>query len=63
MNYELLGERISCPYCGETIEISVDTSLNEQQYIEDCQVCCRPIELQVSVAHDGSAMVHPRRSD
>ncbi|MEM7279058.1 MAG: CPXCG motif-containing cysteine-rich protein [Pseudomonadota bacterium] len=63
MNYELLGERISCPYCGETIEIDVDPSLTEQQYIEDCQVCCRPIELQVSVAADGSAQVLASCSD
>lgn len=35
---------ISCPYCGETLELSLDASAGEQSYIEDCQVCCRPIE-------------------
>ena len=42
---------ISCPYCGEAITILidqlVDQSVGEQQYIEDCQVCCRPIEVHV----------------
>jgi hypothetical protein len=37
-----------CPYCGELIEVLVDTSVEEQDYIEDCSVCCRPIEFMVS---------------
>jgi hypothetical protein len=41
-----------CPYCGESIEIVVDTSIQEQEYIEDCQVCCRPITLRVEVLGD-----------
>ncbi len=32
-----------CPYCGELIELVIDCSVPEQQYIEDCSVCCRPI--------------------
>ncbi len=44
---------IDCPYCGESIEILVDASIPEQQYIEDCQVCCRPITLKVSVEEGG----------
>ena len=48
---------IDCPYCGESIEILIDASISEQQYIEDCQVCCRPITLTVSVEEDGSARV------
>ena len=39
---------IDCPYCGETIEIMVDTSISQQEYIEDCQVCCRPITLRIT---------------
>jgi hypothetical protein len=51
---------ISCPYCGETITVLIDASLDEQNYIEDCQVCCRPIVLDVSVANDGSINVFAR---
>lgn len=38
---------IQCPYCWETLDISVDPSVPEQEYVEDCQVCCRPILLNV----------------
>lgn len=48
---------IDCPYCGESIQILIDASIPEQQYIEDCQVCCRPITLSVSVDEDGAARV------
>jgi transcription elongation factor Elf1 len=35
-----------CPYCGERISSLLDFSLPAQRYIEDCEVCCRPIELE-----------------
>jgi hypothetical protein len=54
---ELTEHTIGCPYCGETITILVDDSLPEQEYIEDCQVCCRPMVLRVSVDVDGDAVV------
>ena len=44
---------IACPYCGEWIVIFVDASAGDQQYIEDCQVCCRPIQLTVRVDEAG----------
>ena len=40
---------VHCPYCGEPIELLVDDSVEHQQYVEDCQVCCRPIEVTVTV--------------
>ena len=56
-------KRISCPYCGEAIEILVDDSQPEQNYVEDCQVCCRPIILDVSVDADGDTVVSVRSED
>jgi hypothetical protein len=44
---------ISCPYCGESIELLLDASAGAQSYIEDCQVCCRPINVHVSVDDEG----------
>lgn len=38
---------VCCPYCGENLDISIDTSAGEQSYIEDCQVCCQPIEMRL----------------
>jgi len=46
-----------CPYCGEPITLLVDLSAGEQDYIEDCEVCCRPIAISVRVLADGSAAV------
>ncbi len=57
---ELNEKGIGCPYCGETITILVDDSLPEQQYVEDCHVCCRPIVLDVTVGADGAIGVSAR---
>jgi len=38
---------IDCPYCGERICVLLDTSVQQQEYIEDCQVCCNPIVFDV----------------
>lgn len=46
---------ITCPHCGETIEVVLDLSEPEQCYLEDCSVCCRPIMLRVSAA-DGELL-------
>lgn len=48
---------ISCPYCGEWIEVVIDYSVSQQDYIEDCQVCCCPIEFEVTVDPFGQASV------
>jgi transposase-like protein len=44
---------IQCPYCGESYETVVDLSAGSQRYIEDCAVCCRPIEVTLQVGDDG----------
>jgi hypothetical protein len=43
---------VSCPYCGETITIVLDLSIEEQSYIEDCSVCCQPMSVSYR-AEDG----------
>ena len=57
---ELSEQTIACPYCGEAISVLVDDSLPEQRYVEDCQVCCRPIVLDVTVDPDGDVAVLAR---
>jgi len=37
-----------CPFCWETISMLIDTSQSSQSYIEDCEVCCNPIQLHVT---------------
>jgi hypothetical protein len=48
---------IHCPYCGEAFETQVDTSAGAQRYVEDCAVCCRPIEIAIEVG-DGGELLH-----
>lgn len=45
MQQALSEQRIRCPFCGERFTILLDLSGGSQSYIEDCQVCCRPIEI------------------
>ncbi|MET0332220.1 MAG: CPXCG motif-containing cysteine-rich protein [Dyella sp.] len=44
---------LHCPYCGEPIEMLVDASAGDQHYIEDCQVCCQPITVNIVVDAEG----------
>ena len=40
----------TCPYCWEEISFILDVSLEGQSYIEDCEVCCQPIQIRYIVA-------------
>ena len=57
---ELLEKDISCPYCGENIEVVIEVLDESQEYIEDCQVCCRPIIFDIGVNVDGSTSISVR---
>jgi len=58
MDHETL--RITCPYCWQELEIQVDPSVPEQSYVEDCEVCCRPILLEYRLTLDGAPSVQVR---
>ena len=59
---DLRPVRIRCPYCGETFTVLVDCSVTGQCYIEDCQICCQPIEMDVSI-EDDTISIRTRRDD
>src|ERR1700683_3468697 len=44
---------VECPYCGECAETAVDASSGSARYVEDCQICCQPIEFSLEVDHAG----------
>ena len=44
---------VTCPHCGEPLQLAIDPSGGAQRYIEDCQVCCRPMVVSVEVDDDG----------
>ena len=49
---------VFCPYCGEINEIGLDPGGGRlQEYVEDCQVCCRPWRVVVTYLPDGTADV------
>ena len=54
---------IQCPYCGEHFDTLVDTGTGAATYIEDCQICCQPIEFELQVDSRGAfAGLNARRS-
>jgi transcription elongation factor Elf1 len=60
---QLFETDIACPYCGEANSAQIDESIEEQNYVEDCQVCCRPIEFQVTAYPGEEPRVEVRRED
>lgn len=60
---EVLNKVIGCPYCGESIEIQIDDSMGEQDYFEDCSVCCRPIRFLLKVEPEGDNVLVILRDD
>jgi len=60
---QLTEQLIDCPYCGETIEVLIDSSDAGQQYIEDCQVCCKPINFLVNESVNGEIRVNVYSED
>jgi hypothetical protein len=51
---------VQCPHCWEPFEIVVDRSLAEQEYVEDCEVCCSPVVIRVASTDDDEIDVEAR---
>jgi hypothetical protein len=49
LSLESMEHFFVCPYCGERISMVLDTSVKGQTYVEDCEVCCQPIEVRYTV--------------
>jgi hypothetical protein len=53
-----------CPYCGEAVELAVDEGGGESQsYVEDCPVCCRPWQVELTMDHETGWSATLRTSD
>ena len=52
----LISRSIKCPYCGERFKTEIDLSAGDQDSIEDCQVCCRPISFHIKVDYAGNLL-------
>jgi hypothetical protein len=54
----------TCPYCGEPVELAIDEGGGSpQSYVEDCPVCCRPWQVELSYDPDGGWIATLRTSD
>ncbi len=55
---------LPCPYCGKLTELTIDDLGGKaQRYVEDCTVCCRPIDVDVHVADTGEVTIALLRND
>ena len=52
-----------CPYCGEIISLLIDPSIQLQEYIEDCQVCCSPILITIEITHNEDILINTRKEN
>ena len=48
----LVETEVQCPYCWEIFTLLVDGSVEEQEYVEDCEICCRPIDFIIRIRDD-----------
>lgn len=55
--HQLTEKTIRCPYCNEKISVLLDPTDSDQQYIEDCQVCCKPINFSITQSETGDLSV------
>lgn len=55
---------VHCPYCDERLEVSVEPDALGQSYIEDCQICCQPMQMNIFTdPASGELSVSARRDD
>ena len=50
----LQEQSCQCPYCGELISLLLDCTQAGQTYIEDCPVCCQPMQVYLSTGSEDS---------
>lgn len=58
------SKTVQCPYCGEAFESMFDVPAGSVEYVEDCQVCCRPIVFRVTADPGAQVLsIELRRDD
>ena len=57
------AQSIQCPYCGEFVDLLIDATAGNQEYVEDCQVCCQPILMDVNIDDEGVAAISAAREN
>ena len=39
------SKTIQCPFCGQSFELVIDTTVASQRFVTDCEICCHPFEV------------------
>jgi hypothetical protein len=60
---QLIETTVQCPYCWESFSLLIDGSVEYQEYVEDCEVCCRPIDFVVEIDEFDRVSVQARLQD
>lgn len=60
---QLIETTVQCPYCWESFSLLIDGSIECQEYVEDCEVCCRPIDFVVEIDELDRVSVQARLQD
>ena len=53
-------KHVYCPYCGEEIEVDIEQLDEVQTFVEDCSVCCHPIQIEATPSNEGVEVVATR---
>ena len=56
-------QRVECPYCGEPMTLLLDGSETGSEYVEDCQICCRPMVVALFDGGEQWPVAQVRRED
>ncbi len=62
MHIVIVERAVRCPFCGESQSITLDLSAGGQSYVEDCQVCCQPMQISFEVDDGGGASLEVDRA-
>ena len=54
---------VQCPYCGEIMDLEIDCSIGDQEFMEDCPVCCKPVTIAIMISDNGISSVDARPED
>jgi hypothetical protein len=55
--------RVVCPSCGQSVELLIDATVGHQRYVEDCEVCCAPMVVDVDATVDEPVVVVTRENE
>ena len=59
----MLEEYFNCPYCWQNQLKMVDPSIEKQNFIEDCEVCCNPIDFHIKVENNEVVLFNSEKID